>query len=127
MNTTNQFKTNPFKTPEGYFDNFEQKLFAKIEGQKKQRNIKLLWISSSAAAAVIIGFLLINTIKQPPDNYLSRNEIEVYFENHNSPFDDEIIYNGLYKEKTHSEKQLKQEAIYNYLMEDNGSNDLFLE
>ena len=74
-------KGNPFKTPEGYFENLQERVEARIEAEnqtvsKKKQLIRFLKPAFSLVASFALVFLLVYyPLNRFLPNYLSSNEI----------------------------------------------------
>ncbi len=88
----------PYDAPsEEFFDNFEAKLFDKIESteSEKTRIIKLFVPISSIAAALVVGFFVFTNVKSTSDSttdmYAMNDSAENYLESYiESLSDDEL-------------------------------------
>ncbi len=119
-------KNNPFKTPEGYFEDFNSRLFLKIENEPHVIKVNFWnsWkykvaIASSVAIFIVLSFSAYQFIsKQNIDNKNIANVVE------DKDIDTELSFfdeNHLIDAITSSEKEQKLEGddIINYLVNDN--------
>jgi hypothetical protein len=75
MKNLNKYpKENPFKVPEGYFENFQKDLMDKIEYSDETKNSKWQIKSIKPYLAVAAGFLLLFTIWSLFLNQFDRNK-----------------------------------------------------
>jgi len=108
MESLNKYSDkNPFKVPDGYFENFEEELFDKIESEPGHKSTKWKIRSLSPYFAIAAGFLLILTLwglllkqfdKAPLENKgnnLQYTEVE-YLESVNSGEMIEMVAGGDY-------------------------------
>lgn len=70
---------NPFRVPEGYFENFNDRLFARLPQQKKAKTIRLRPVLWRYAAAVVVALglgtaLYLNQESQPVTAYDSQED-----------------------------------------------------
>lgn len=62
MDLQNNHKPNPFKVPEGYFDNFESRLSERLQASQQQTPLKVsrsktntgVWLSAAAAVLLLL-------------------------------------------------------------------------
>lgn len=62
-------KQMPYTTPEGFFEDVQQRITQRINDRKKKRRVRLMVISMIAAAAMVIGLIMLpagKTVIAPP-------------------------------------------------------------
>jgi len=92
---TNEKITSGFKTPEGYWDDFSEKVMQQLPNNEPKiisfYSSRKKWIYSTAAILVIaLSFPIINHL-QNKEEELSSSEIENYLTMNKSVSDDEIV------------------------------------
>ena len=55
----------PYTTPEGFFEDVQQRIAQRINDRKKKRRVRLMVISMIAAAAMVIGLIMVPAGKRP--------------------------------------------------------------
>lgn len=126
MEDKTKFKQRPFSVPDNYFQNLENEVMQKITQEKKKSRKLLLWApASAAAAAIILLFLFFEPFATKP-TILASWEIEQYFENTSTPYDEVLIYENIPENNNSVSGTLSDEEIIDYLLEDNYANELIL-
>ncbi len=74
MKTPNE-QNHPFKTPDGYFDNFTEKLMDVIKTNQKSKSKRILsaWVKYSSIAAVIVIAFIFAAVKIHQNTNLSKS------------------------------------------------------
>lgn len=135
----NQFKLSEsskpegFNAPNGYFDNFEDKIMSRIESDKSVSETKIIglkkyrnWFTAAAAILVIaLGTTLY--LKSQNQNSFSDEVIESYLLAHQSNYDlfHEMELEDIQSMKT--EVSADDAAIEDYLLEQDQTTHLLLE
>jgi hypothetical protein len=92
---TNEKITSGFKTPEGYWDDFSEKVMQQLPNNEPKiisfYSSRKKWIYSTAAILVIALSLPIINHLQNKEEELSSSEIENYLTMNKSVSDDEIV------------------------------------
>lgn len=131
-------KENPFRTPEGYFENFSEKIMQKIgepEVTEKRISTWHLFKTQFAMAAGIIGFALLAYYSY---NLISNNNSQINHKNNNviAVIADTTDAELSFVDETHIVEALstttpKQEVdgndLINYLIEDDIDENLIAE
>lgn len=119
-------KNNPFKTPEGYFDDFNSKLFQKIENESHIVKVTFWhsWkykvaVAASVAILTVFSFSIYQFIGK---QNLKNQNIAVVVDDKNSEtelsfFDENHIIEAI--ATTDNEQKIEGDDIINYLVEDN--------
>ncbi len=130
-------KGNPFKTPEGYFENLQDRIEANIEAKtttvsRKTRVIRILRPALSLAASFALVFLLVYyPLNKFLPEYLSSNQkTEVTEINHEEDFltafmDESSLYETLLLDD--EEPELQSEEVYALLSVEMTEYDLYTE
>ncbi|MFM6975876.1 MAG: hypothetical protein ACKOW2_03375 [Sphingobacteriaceae bacterium] len=112
-------KTNPFKVPEGYFDNLADRIQHRVE-QKPKMKVIPLWARYAAAACLTLGLglVLYLHLNQNKQNFadIPDHEIVAYLEVNLDEMDAEMVFEKLEKNsKTNIVQDFDQKELETYL------------
>ena len=121
-------KETPFRVPEGYFDNFADRLNEKIKQENKPGRIHKIYHTGKpylAVAASFIGLLIIAVTvfrvveTKKVSSGLTNEEIIAYIKNDIYDYDEVTIIENLQPENTiNTKSDLKDDEIIEYLKDD---------
>jgi len=134
-NITPEFRkwdnSNPFNTPEGYFESFEDRMMAKIDSysepiktSNKTKVIRMLKPILSLAASLVLvillvqypirHFLLNDTVNTEQENSISNNSFDLYSISL-SMIDENTLINSLFSDDQINDNNIDPDEMRSYL------------
>jgi hypothetical protein len=121
--------SNPFKTPEGYFESFEDKVMSKIKFNTKPHKtstkvIRMLKPILSLAASFVLVILLVqypikrflknDTVVSEQENLINNNSFDLYSISL-SMVDDHTLINSLFSDDKSNDYNIDPDEMFSYL------------